>query len=137
MPVIKPFRALLYNSAAVKIENVVAPPYDVISPEQQSDLYNIDAQNVIRLILNREPDPYASAASQLKRWLEENVIIRDAQPALYVISQRYTVNEGEPFERHGFVAACEITELGKGVHPHERTHPGPKEDRLKLFKATN
>ncbi|HTK82885.1 MAG TPA: DUF1015 domain-containing protein [Bacteroidota bacterium] len=137
MPEIKPFRGYLYDTQKVDIAKVIAPPYDVITPEQQSGFYKLDDHNIIRLILNNDADPYSSAGRVLDAWKKEGVLRQDDSPFLYVVSQAFTLPGGKKVVRTGFVAACKIEEFGKGsVYPHEKTHSGPKEDRFKLFQAT-
>ena len=137
MPEIKPFRAIMFNSQRVKIPEVVAPPYDVISKDRCRDLYELSPYNVVRLILGREEDPYASAARSYAQWMAEGILSQEAEPALYLLSQHFTASGERGVERRGFIAACRLEEFGSGsVYPHEQTHAGPKEDRLRLFEAT-
>ena len=137
MPDIKPFRGFLYNPKKVELSEVVAPPYDVISARYQSELYDRSEYNIVRLILNRDQDPYQSAAKLLDQWRKNNIVVRDEVPHVYVLSQNFVLPDGTPAERKGFVAACLLQEFGKGsVYPHEKTHSGPKEDRFRLFQAT-
>ena len=134
---IKPFKGIRYNQEKVELEKVIAPPYDVISPEEQDGFYKISPYNVIRLILGREKDRYASAAQHLKKWLDEQILTRDEKPALYMLAQTFVDNEGENIIRKGFIGACELVELDKGVVlPHEKTLSKPKADRFNLMKAT-
>jgi len=138
MPDIKPFRALLYNPEKVVLDDVVAPPYDVITPLQQDELYRRSPYNVIRLILGREENRYDCAAQKLDRWMRERVVVVDDRPALFAASQRCTLPGGKIVDRFGFIAACKLTEFDKGsVYPHEQTMSKPKEDRLRLFQATH
>ncbi|MBI3365595.1 MAG: DUF1015 domain-containing protein [Ignavibacteriae bacterium] len=138
MPDIKPFRALLYNPQKVRFDDVVAPPYDVISSQQQGELYQRNSHNVIRLIFGREENRYESAARFLERWKREDIIAADTASCLYVVSQRFALPSGTTVDRYGFIGACKLTEFGRGsVYPHERTHSKPKEDRLQLFQATH
>ena len=137
MPEIKPFPALRYNAKKVQLDEVVAPPYDVISEQQQDELYRRNPYNVIRLVLGREDNRYASAVSSLEEWKKQQLIISDSSPALYVLSQRYSLAGGETIDRYGFIAGCRLAEFGKaGVYAHEKTHSKPKEDRFQLFRAT-
>ncbi len=137
MPEIQPFKAILYNTKKVNLSDVVAPPYDVISHPLQTELYNRSAYNVVRLILGKEENRYASAALHLNKWKDETILCPDEEPALYVLTQTYMLQDGKQVTRKGFIAACRIEELGKGsIFPHEKTLSKPKEDRLKLFNAT-
>ncbi len=137
MPEIIPFRGFRYNQTKVDLHDVVAPPYDVISPAFQAKLYDRNPYNVVRLILGRESDRYASSASTLGRWIEESILVRDQEPSLYVLHQEFEGGE-RPVVRKGFIALCRLEEFDKKVVlPHEKTLSKPREDRLKLFKATN
>jgi uncharacterized protein (DUF1015 family) len=134
---IQPFRGIRYNQSRVQLEKVVAPPYDVISPEQQNGFYEASPQNVIRLILGREEDRYASAAQHLKKWLDEEILVLEDQPSLYLLTQTFIDNQKNTITRKGFIGACELVELDKGVVlPHEKTLSKPKADRFNLMKAT-
>jgi uncharacterized protein (DUF1015 family) len=144
MPEIQPFRAHRYDLARVgALSDVVAPPYDVIDPALQTALYARHPHNVIRLILNKEEpgdddrrNRYERAARFLKDWEHEGVLRPDAQPALYVYHQTFTV-EGQSFTRSGVLARVRLEPLGTGrIYAHEETMPGPKADRLKLMHAT-
>src|ERR1043166_1600195 len=138
MPEIKPFRAIMYNPARVEVWCVCAPPYDVISPEQREELYNQGPYNIVRLILGREENPYASAARLFEEWTNGGILDREAEPAIYLLSQRFSGPDGREVDRRGFIAACRLEEFGRGsIYPHELTHPGPKADRLRLLEATN
>jgi uncharacterized protein (DUF1015 family) len=117
--------------------NVVAPPYDVISPDQQNGYYAKDPFNVIRLILGREEDRYSAAAQTYDQWQKENILSRDPQPALYPLVQTFKGLNGSSIQRKGFIALCHLEEFEKKiVLPHEKTLSKAKEDRFKLFKAT-
>ena len=138
MATIRPFRGLLYNTKAVQLSEVVAPPYDVISPELQHKLYEKDPHNVVRLILNRDPDPYGSAAQAFEGWQRDETLVRDNRPAFYLLRQSFTGPRGKEFSRTGFIGLCRLEEFDKKiVLPHEKTLAKPKEDRLRLFRATD
>jgi uncharacterized protein (DUF1015 family) len=138
MPEIRPFRGLLYNQATVRLDEVVAPPYDVISPGQQEALYARNPHNAVRLVLGREQDRYASAASYLEQWMAESVLVRDQEPTIYVLWQRFRDATGKELTRKGFISLCRLEDFeSRVVLPHEKTHPQAREDRFKLFKATN
>ncbi len=137
MATIKAFRALRYNQMKVKMENVVAPPYDVISPEQQNGYYDKDPFNVVRLILGREEDRYSSAAKTYDEWQSGDVLLRELTPCIYPLVQTFKTTEGKEIQRKGFIALCRLEEFEKKiVLPHEKTLSKAKEDRFKLFKAT-
>jgi uncharacterized protein (DUF1015 family) len=138
MPEIKPFRAVMYDPRRGPLSDLVAPPYDVISKERQSELYSQSPSNIVRLILGREKDPYASAARLFDQWKNNGILLQETEPAIYFLSQRFPGPDARTIERRGFIAACRLEEFGRGsIYPHEQTHPGPKEDRLRLFEATH
>jgi uncharacterized protein (DUF1015 family) len=138
MPIIRPFRGIRYNQSKVTINTVVAPPYDVISPEQQNQLYAKDPHNVVRLILGREEDRYSASAKAFGEWQEKSVLQRDSSPTIYALVQTFKTTTGQTIQRKGFIALCHLEEFEKGiVLPHEKTLSKAKEDRFKLFKATN
>jgi len=137
MPEIRAFRGILYDPARVNIAGVVAPPYDVISPDQMHSLHDKNPYNVVRLILGREEDRYSSAAKYSEVWKREGVLVTDETESIYVLSQTFELSNGKKCERRGFVAACRLEDLGRGsIIPHEKTLSKPKEDRFRLFQAT-
>jgi uncharacterized protein (DUF1015 family) len=137
-----PFRGLRYNPAKVELDKVVAPPYDVISEEEQSEYHEKKECNVIRLILGRErrgddsqSNKYTRAAAYLDEWLEQGVLIRDGEPSIYVYEEGYRYRNEKRVMR-GFIALAGLEELGKGnILPHEETLSGPVKDRLALIRA--
>ena len=136
---VQPLRALHYDLAKVGgLQDVVAPPYDVIDPKQREELAARSPYNVVRIDLPEgEPDPYAIAAETLERWRAEGVVAEDDAPALWTLTQDYTGPDGRKLMRHGVFARVRVEDYGPGrIRPHERTHPGPKEDRLRLTRAT-
>jgi uncharacterized protein (DUF1015 family) len=139
MAQIEPIQALRYEpSVAGPLQDLVAPPYDVIDAEQRAALAARSPYNVVRIDLPEgDPDPYAAAAAELARWREAGAVVRDEEPAVWALAQDYTAPDGRPLTRHGFLARVRVEEYGPGrIRPHERTHPGPKEDRLRLTRAT-
>jgi uncharacterized protein (DUF1015 family) len=135
---IRPFRGYRYNHKKVEIQDVVAPPYDVISPGQQSALYNKSPYNVVRLILGREADRYSSAAQFLEEWIAGDILKRDRKQSIYHLHQLFDGPDHSPVVRKGFVALCRLEEFDKKiVLAHEKTLSKPREDRFKLFVATN
>ncbi len=135
---IAPLRGVLYNQEKVNIDDIVAPPYDVISPEQQARLYDRNPYNVVRLILGREEDRYTSAARHLSDWLRAGILVRDEKPAVYLLTQSFDEDQGKTIVRKGFIALCRLVGFEERVVlPHEKTLAKPREDRFKLFKATN
>jgi uncharacterized protein (DUF1015 family) len=141
---IRGFRGFRYDLGRVgSLSDVVAPPYDVISPDLQAKLYARSDFNAIRLELARE-DPgddetdnrYARAARTLKEWVHGNVLRQDTARSLYIYEQEFEA-EGQTHTRRGFFARVRLEPFGKGkIFAHEQTMAGPKEDRLKLYRAT-
>jgi uncharacterized protein (DUF1015 family) len=136
---VQPLRALHYDPAvAGPLQDVIAPPYDVIDAGQRAALIERSPNNVVAVDLPQgEPDRYAAAREQFERWQADGVLVRDEQPALWAHTQDYTGPDGQRRTRRGFFSRVRIDGYGPGrVRPHERTHPGPKEDRLRLTRAT-
>jgi len=135
---VQPLRALHYDLARVgSLAGVVAPPYDVIDPEQRTDLAARSPFNVVRIDLPEGDDPYAEAARMFELWQADGALVRDDDPALWTLTQDYTAPDGRQLVRHGVFARVRVEDYGAGrIRPHERTHPGPKEDRLRLTRAT-
>src|SRR6266850_3283314 len=119
------------------ISPVVAPPYDQISPESQDRLYAMSPHNIVRVSYPRDAaDKHRAARQILDRWLAEGVWRADAEPAIYPYDQTYAVGE-RPVTRTGFIALGQVSDYARGVVlPHERTHAGPKRDRMDLLEAT-
>ncbi|HUH80700.1 MAG TPA: DUF1015 domain-containing protein [Solirubrobacteraceae bacterium] len=139
MAEIQPLRALHYDQAVVgALADVVAPPYDVIDDSQRVALLERSPHNVVAVDLPKgEGDVYAEAGERFEAWQREGVLVRDPQPALWAHTQQYTGPDGVARTRRGFFCRVRIEPYGPGrVRPHERTHPGPKEDRLRLTSAT-
>jgi uncharacterized protein (DUF1015 family) len=137
---VEPFEALHYDlDVAGPLGDVTAPPYDVIDQARRAELLARSPRNVVRLDLPQDPgggDPYEHAARLLGEWRRDGSLVRDAAPALWALSQDYTAPDGRRLRRRGFLARVRLAEYGEGVRPHERTQPGPKEDRLRLTRAT-
>src|SRR5712691_9115667 len=139
MAEIQPLRALHYDTSVVgPLESVVAPPYDVIDSEQRAELIARSPFNVVAVDLPQgDPDPYESARELFETWQLQGALVRDREPALWAHTQEYDGPGGERLTRRGFFCRVRIERYGPGrVRPHERTHPGPKEDRLRLTRAT-
>lgn len=143
MPQTAPFAALRYNLDHIgNLSDVIAPPYDVIDPQLQDELYEKHAANVIRIILNREEpgdeadQKYQRAARFVDQWTSEGVLMREDKPAYYVYHQQFE-HEGTLINRRGFMGRVRLQPFGEGnIYPHEETHPKAKVDRLKLTTAT-
>jgi uncharacterized protein (DUF1015 family) len=139
MAEIQALRALRYDlDRTGGLQDVVAPPYDVIDEEQRAALEARSPYNVVRIDLPRGGDDrYDRAAARLQEWRAEGVVVVDEGPALWTLSQDYTGPDGRTRTRDGCFARVRVEEYGAGrVRPHERTHPGPREDRLRLTRAT-
>ncbi len=140
MAIINPIRGIRYNSEKVgALETVVAPPYDVITPEGRAHLLSKNLFNVVRIDLpiGDGDAKYRYAGSLWRRWRESGVLVRDPAPTLYFLEERYVTPSGKPAVRRGFIGALVLEEIGKGsVLPHERTFAGPKADRLRLMEET-
>jgi uncharacterized protein (DUF1015 family) len=138
MATVRPLSGLRYDQARVgDVGAVLAPPYDVISPADQAELYARSPYNVIRLILAREPERAAAAARTLAEWVRSGILVRDPAPALYLYSQQFSLPDGTTRRRDGVLCRLQLEDFTAGViHPHERTMPGPKADRLAILRAT-
>ena len=142
MAQIEPLTALHYDVEQTGgLQPVVAPPYDVIDAEQRAALLAQSPYNVVEIDLPQAPeaggDQYAHAAETLGQWRTEGVIVEDDTPAIWPLEQDYTGPDGTSRTRRGFLARVRVEDYGAGrIRPHERTHPGPREDRLRLTRAT-
>ena len=137
MAEIRPLRALHYDPARDPLQDVVAPPYDVIDDEQRAALQARSPHNVVAIDLPQGDDPYAAAAETFAAWKREGVLAQDDDDAFWVLTQDYDAPDGARRTRSGFFARVRVEDYGPGrIRPHERTHPGPKEDRLRLTRAT-
>jgi uncharacterized protein (DUF1015 family) len=134
MAEVKPFRAVRYGDRAGPLEALVAPPYDVISPEQRDELRARSPHNVVHLTL---PDDEVEAGRLWTDWRSEGVLSGDDELAFWWLSQDYVGPDGVARTREGLVAALRIEPYAnRVVLPHERTHRGPKEGRLRLLRET-
>ena len=139
---VQPLRALHYDSSVVgPLADVVAPPYDVIDADQRAELIARSPYNVVAVDLPQAGqsggDPYQTACELFENWQLQGALARDREPALWAHTQDYTGPDGRTRTRSGFFCRVRIEDYGPGrVRPHERTHPGPKEDRLRLTRAT-
>jgi uncharacterized protein (DUF1015 family) len=132
MATVRPFRALRY--AVPDLADVVAPPYDVISERQRAEYLARSPYNVVRLTL---PDDEQQAARDLAAWRESGVLVEEHEPSYWWLAQDYVGPDGVARRREGFVAALRAEPYeNRVVLPHERTHAGPKEGRLRLLRAT-
>lgn len=136
---VRAFRGYRYAIGRERdVSKVVAPPYDQISPEQQTLLYGLSPANIVRVSYPHDAgdQKYAAAGDTLARWMADGVWEPDERPAVYPYHQTYRV-DGREVTRAGLIALGQVTAYARGeVLPHERTHAGPKEDRLRLLEAT-
>jgi uncharacterized protein (DUF1015 family) len=138
---VRPIRALHYDLAAVEsLGDVVAPPYDVIDGARRKALLERSPFNIVELDLpvsGRSGDPYEHAAEALEEWTVQGILAQDRDETIWALEQDYDGPDGVRRTRRGFLCRVRVTDYGPGqVRPHERTQPGPKEDRLKLTRAT-
>ena len=139
MGIVEPINALHYDLAKTGgLQPVIAPPYDVIDDSERAELLARSPHNIVAIDLPKGDDPYGAAAAQLNEWIESGALVRDDEPAVWAVEQTYSApGGGDRLVRKGFLARIEVEEYGPGkVRPHERTHAGPKEDRLRLTRAT-
>ena len=140
MAEIEPLRTLRYEPRVVgSLDAVTAPPYDVIDDAQRAALAQKSPFNVVEIDLPRANggDPYLHAQTTLEAWRQQGVLVREREPAIWALTQDYTGPDGRSRTRHGFLCRVRVEDYGPGrIRPHERTHPGPKEDRLRLTRAT-
>lgn len=131
---VRPFRALRYAPAAGPLADLVAPPYDVISPDERRGLLARSPYNAVRLILPEVG--YEEVAGLIASWRERGALEVAREPCLVAWTQTFTLADGVPRERRTLLAAVGIEPYeARVVRPHERTHAGPKEDRLRLTRA--
>src|SRR6185503_9396502 len=115
-----------------------APPYDVIAPPARAALAGQSPHNIVHVILPEgNGDRYRNAAGRLADWRRQGVLVRDTEPALYVVQQSFETSSSQRHVRTGVIGALSVEPYSAGrVKPHERTHAGPKADRLELLRAT-
>ena len=144
MAKVLPFKGILYNKTKIKnLEAVMAPPYDVISPQMQEELHRSHPNNIVRIILGKESkkdtrkdNKYTRAAGFLEKWLKKSVLKRDKKSSIYVYEQEY-LDGGKLKKRIGFISLLRIEDPSSSlVLPHEHTFSKPKEDRLNLIRRT-
>src|SRR5439155_1456424 len=139
---VAPFRGERYADGT-RLSRLIAPPYDVIDPAERARLAALDADNIVHVMLPEAPpgrpedDRYRVAAEHLAAWRRNGVLRRDAEPVLYVLAQDFTLPSGQQRTRRGVFAAVAAEGYDpRRIRPHERTHAGPKADRLALMRAT-
>jgi uncharacterized protein (DUF1015 family) len=141
MPEVKPLHAVHYDLArAGSLEDLLAPPYDVIDAPARSALVERSPHNAVQLDLPEDPaggDRYEHAARTLDAWLAGGILTADEEPSIWALEQSYRGPDGNDYTRRGLLARVRVSDYGAGqVRPHERTQPGPKQDRLDLTRAT-
>lgn len=149
MAEVLPLKALHYDLDAVgSLQDVVAPPYDVIDTATRAELLARSPYNAVAVDLPRpygetgpqaegEGDPYAYAGQTIEAWKQAGALVADAEPAIWAMEQEYTGPDGSTHTRHGILVRVRVEDFDTGqVLPHERTLPGPKQDRLELMRAT-
>jgi uncharacterized protein (DUF1015 family) len=135
---IRPFRGVTFRSREKNLAAVLAPPYDVITPEYRDELYARDPHNIVRVVLNRRPgdEGYAEAGETYARWLAERVIEPDAGECLYLLEQAFSEG-GRSYRRVGLLVRFRAEDAEKRVIlPHEHTRAAAKEDRWRVLNAT-
>jgi uncharacterized protein (DUF1015 family) len=145
MATVRPFRGLRFERAAGALADLVAPPYDVVSPEQRDSLAAKNEHNVVRLTLpEQEPDDrskfvkYARSAARLAEWKRDGTLQVEPQPAYYRYTQTFEVpGTGLSCSRTKLITTIKVEPYSKGVVlPHEQTFPKHKEDRMRILEAT-
>ncbi|NLE23300.1 MAG: DUF1015 domain-containing protein [Actinobacteria bacterium] len=138
---ISPFRGIRYRPD-IPLDDVVAPPYDVLSAAQAAGLRARSPYNAVHVDLPVPPgtqaddDAYLRAARTFRSWREQGVLVQDELPGIVVVDQTYTGPDGRERTRRGFIARLRLASFEQRVVlPHERTHAGPKIDRLQLYRA--
>src|SRR5215210_5929976 len=131
---VKPFRAVRYDEGAGSLDTLVAPPYDVISSQEREELAARNPRNVVHLTL---PDSEAQAGRLWGEWRTDGTLLEE-EPGCWWLSQDYVGPDGVARTRTGLVAALRVEPYERRVVlPHERTHRGPKEGRLRLLRAVH
>jgi uncharacterized protein (DUF1015 family) len=146
---VRPLNALHYDLGKVgSLDAVLAPPYDVIDAPGRARLLERSPHNAVAIDLPKpfdpadpasDPsgDPYQEAAQTIDAWRADGVLVADPEPAFWALTQDYTAPDGSAHSRHGILARVRVEDYETGtVRPHERTHPGPLQDRLELTRAT-
>ena len=145
MAEIRPFRGIIYNQDIIgSMQDVVTPPFDIISPKEQELFHQQHPNNMIRLILGQtSPDDtpdnnrYTRAAAYFDQWLAQNVLLHDDRPALYLTSMEFKVRN-QKTTRYGFITLVKLEPFDKGIIlPHERTFSNVRSERLELMKASH
>ncbi len=142
MSKIFPFAAWRYSLEQFSdLSRVIAPPYDVIGPEEQRRLYEKSPFNVAWVDLPpavEGQDKYQGAGERFAQWCKTGVLVQEERPCYYLYFQTFTLPDGRKLTRRGFFGRRLLESFESGsVRPHEQTFPGPKADRFQLMKATH
>ena len=140
---VKPFKAFRFDGTVVgEVGSCIAPPYDVISPEQQEQLYKKNKYNIAQITMGKKTasddadnNQYTRAADYFKAWIEKGVLKQDSTETIYACIQDFQLADRK-FQRLGFIASAKLEEYGKTVRPHENTFEQHIIDRLNLKRAT-
>ena len=140
VPRFEPFRALRYSAADVGLDDVIAPPYDVLSERDVDDLAASHPHNIVHVDVPRERDGeqrYERAATELRSWIDRSIMVLDPEPSFTLYRMRFTDATGAARDIVGVLGGLEVVDEGAGgVLPHERTTPKASTDRLDLTRAT-
>ena len=143
MAEIRPFRGVRYNEQLVKdLAAVICPPYDIITPQMEQELYHRNDYNFVRIESNREQpldkdtdNKYTRSAATLEQWLKQDILKVDEAPAIYLHDHYFTHRKKE-YRRRGIIVCVRLEEWDKMiVRPHEGTQSGARGDRLNLLWA--
>jgi uncharacterized protein (DUF1015 family) len=132
---IRPFRAIRYTPKAGNPENLITQPYDKIDVAMQKEYYDKSPFNYCRLILPLEPNKYEVANQRIQLWLQEGILAKETEPALFLSRQEFTL-DGKRQSRTGLIAALRLYPYSENmVFPHEGTYKAPKADRLNMLRT--
>ena len=139
MPRFEPFAGVRYDPTRVDLDDVIAPPYDVVGPDERARLEARSPWNVVRIDLSEpdgDRDRYENACHHFHEWLDAGVLVADEEPSFYVYRMGFHDEQDRPRQTAGVIGALELSVPGEGdVLPHERTMSKPKDDRLNLMRA--
>ena len=131
---VRPFRAIRYSEKAGGLRNLITQPYDKINQDMQREYYERSPYNYCRLILPLEENRYETVHQRLYEWLNERVLAKDEEPAVFVCRQEFRL-DGQNCSRTGLIAALRLYPYSEGmVYPHETTYAAPKADRLNMLR---
>jgi uncharacterized protein (DUF1015 family) len=131
---VRPFRAVRYTPKAGNLKKLITQPYDKINQDMQREYYEKSPYNYCRLILPIEENRYATVHQRLYEWLNESILAKDEEPAVFVCRQEFRL-DSRNCSRTGLIAALRLYPYGEGmVFPHETTYSAPKVDRLNMLR---